>query len=256
MVDSSGGPADRQAREDGPVRSLAIDTVAAILATGAGTVVGGPVGGFVGAALSPGLSLGLREVVDRLVLLRRRRGGEVYSRAATISGLGEEGLAASIGSDERLAELAGRVFLVAQDAALPEKRRALAAVLAQAARREGSRPEVIDRALLLAAALAMVDPWHIRVLAVLEPMPGLPNEAIDEAQVYGLNQQEVEDADTGLQGVARLLMGQLLASGLIEDASAGRYFQARYTVYALTDLGRQLLALLRLPEADADHGPA
>ncbi len=231
----------------GSTRRVAVDTVATVVSTGAGTVLGGPVGAVVGAAASPALGAALDKLIESVGAWRARRAGDAFREAAAMSELGEDELAKRLATDERLVELAGRVFQVAQDVALPEKRRALAAVLGESAKAQD--PSTIDRALLLASALAALDGPHIRLMAVLEQARRLPEEDGDlgSDKSFGMSVSEVERADAGLDGTAAALLRTLLAYGLAEDATNGMTFLDRVRTFALSSLGEDVLGLLRLP---------
>ena len=231
-------------KETGEAREVAVETAAALLSTGAGAMISGPGGGYVGAALSPALASGLNKAIDGVASMRRRRGGEAFAEAAFLSELGEEGLANAIAQDERLADLAGRVLLIVQDSAMQEKRLALARVLARTAVAQDEA--VLDRNLLVTEALRAIDSWHVRLLSALEKAPGLPDRPVD-GQRYGLSVAELQTADPGLGDAVSMLVRQLVAVGLVEDATNGRSFMDRYNVYALTAIARDVLALLRLP---------
>lgn len=153
---------------------IASDTAAALLAAGAGAVVAGPGGALVGAGSGPVLTAALRDVVTRVTARRMRRSGEAFSLAAVLAGLPEEELAARIATNDRLAELASRVLAFVQDVSLADKRRALAATLARAAQGEQTIAE-LDRAMVLAAALASLDAPHLRGMVALKPGCTEPN---------------------------------------------------------------------------------
>lgn len=223
-------------------RDLAIETAVAIVTTGAGTAVGGPAGAVAGAGLAPALTAGLQRLAAGVVARRRQRGAEVFIAAANSLDFDENQFADRLLADDRLAELAGRVFLIAHDASLAQKRRALAAVLANAAK--GTDDADVEHGILLLPALAALDAPHIRFLAAIEPAERRPASAGDEGE-FGWRLGRVVAADPSLESVALPVLQSLIAMGLVENATGGLTFVDRAKTYALSPLGEELLGVLR-----------
>lgn len=219
-----------------------VETLASVVASGAGVAIGGTAGAILPAGTSPALAEGVNRFVDGVVAWRRRRAGEVYADAAAEAGLGDLEFADRLVADERLAELAGRVFLVAQDASLSEKRAALASVLSAAAR--GPDAALVDHALLLLPAIEAIDRVHIRFMASLESAQRRPETAGDEGS-YGMRLAEVLNRDPGLGDVGLPVLQTLIGLGLVENATGGMTFMDIAKSYALSSLGDELLSLLR-----------
>jgi len=232
--------------EDSGVVITAVEVTAAVVSAGAGLALGGPAGAVAGAAASPMMTAGLRSLVDHVSMWRARRAGEAFTLAAKICGLSEDDFALRLGADERLSELAGRVLLTVQDMALPAKRKALAKVLAEAGRMRDSTEAQYEHGLLVVRAIATLDGPHIRIMTVMQDRPGLPDPvppSDPDGVRWGYRAAELA-ADPTLAGIAESLMGELLALGLIEDATNGMTFLQRTRQYALTPFGREVLALL------------
>lgn len=227
---------------------VAVDTVAAIVSPGAGLAAGGPEGAFLGAAVSPSVSVSLHTLGNRVRTWRTKRAGETFRFAAQLCGVSEEELALWLSGDERAAELAGRVLLVAQDATLRQKRRALAAVLAHVYEPSPAPETAYDRALLLANALESLGAPHLRLMTVMEPARRLPVDWNSErdGDDFGMRMSVAANADASLDGgIAEVAIRTLVGVGLAEDASAGIPWSERQRSYALTELGEDALALLR-----------
>ena len=221
-----------------------MEIVAASLATGAGAAAG-PAGPYITAVGQPVLEAGLQRVVQHIGQLRVARSTEVFQDAARFAGRSDQDFADYLATDEQLLELAGRVLLAAQDMSLAEKRRALAQLLANCTA-GGSGSAFLAAAQLLAAAITAIDEPHIRFLHALSPAPRRPVEAGDEGK-YGMRLEGVVQADSELAAVAPAVLQSLLSLGLIEDATGGLVFLPSVRSYAVSDLGEQLLALLKRP---------
>lgn len=224
-------------------RELAIEAVVAVITTGAGTAIGGPAGAIGGAAATPFLTEGFQRLADGVMAWRRQRGAEVFTGTAQELSLQEEELADRLLHNERLAELAGRTFLIAQDASLRAKRRALSAVLSNATQGDEA---AIEHGLLLLPVLASIDAAHIRFLLAIEPADRRPESAGDEG-VYGWHLSQVVEVDQTLKEVSLSLLQSLIAMGLVENATGGLTFLDSSKTWALSELGEELLALLREP---------
>lgn len=220
------------------------EVVAAVIAAGAGTMVGGPTGTLAGAAAGPVLTRGLDRVVNEIQHRRLQRGAQVYDEAANFADLTRDELAGRLANDERLLELAGRALLVAQDAALQEKRLALSRVLAQALRQPDKAR--VDRSLLLVSVVGAIDAPHIRFMSVLEPAERRPPEAGDQGTI-GMRLEQILEHDPGLADVGRTLLQSLVGLGLVEDTTGGLTFLNSVHTFALTPLGHELLYSLRQP---------
>jgi hypothetical protein len=225
----------------------AVETTAAIVSAGGGLLVGGPAGVLTGAAAAPIVSAGLRTLIDHVSVWRPRRAGEAFSLAARLCELSEDEFALHLRGDERLSELASRVLLAVQDVALPKKRDALAKVLAAAGGARDNVEAACERGLLMARVIAALDGPHIRVMAAMQDRPGLPARvpgSDPKDARWGYQVGELAAADPSLGDTAQSVMGELRRLGVIEDATNGIAWLDSSRQYALTPLGRDVLALL------------
>ena len=224
-------------------RDLAIETVVAIATAGAGAAIEGAAGAAAGAGVAPALTSGLQLLASGVVDRRRQRGAEVFRSAAERLGFDEDAFAEELLGSDRLTELAGRLFLIAQDSSLAQKRRALAAVLANAA--SGGDDAAVEHGILLLPALTELDAPHIRFLSAIEPARRRPASAGDDAE-FGWKLEQVTARDPSLQSVVLPLLQSLIALGLVENATGGLTFLDSAKSYALSPLGEEMLALLRV----------
>lgn len=227
-------------------RRTSAEVIAAALATGAGTALGGAPGALLGAVATPAVAAGLDSLVDRIQALRIKRGGEVYLRASREAHMRHEDFVSQILEDEQLAELAGRVFLIAQDSALEAKRIALAKILGSVAAEPN--PAKIDHGLILAALISAIDAPHVRFMVAIEGAESRPADAGDEGD-YGMRLSVVVEKDASLSDLGISLLWTLIGQGVVEDVTGGMTFLQSSREYALTRVGRELLSLLRASPA-------
>jgi hypothetical protein len=233
--------------KDNKTTLTAVETAAAVTSAGAGLVVGGPVGALAGTAAAPIVSAGLRTLIEYVAGWRARRAGEAFSLAARLCRLSDDAFALHLQGDERLSELASRVLLAVQDVALPAKRQALAKVLADAGRAQDNVEAACERGLLMARVIAALDGPHIRVMTAMCDRPGLPDRvpgSDPEGARWGYRIGELTTTDPSLGDIAQSVMGELRRLGMVEDATNGIAWLDSSRQYALTALGREVLALI------------
>ncbi|MFD9493653.1 hypothetical protein ACFWA1_19495 [Streptomyces sp. NPDC060005] len=232
--------------EDSEKLSNAAEIASATIATGAGIAIGGTAGALVGAATAPVLTHALLALSTRVQSVRHERTIEVLTEVARLLHIDEADLPHVLASDERLLELTSRIILAAQDTSNATKRSALSRALATAA--ADPAPARLDICGLLQSAIAEIDAPHVRFMYVIEDAENLPailDLALD-SQRYGLSLQQVFGRDPGLQEGGPGILQKLHSLGLVESCARGISTTAdRDKPYALSDLGRRLLQLLR-----------
>ncbi|MFF2098104.1 hypothetical protein [Streptomyces sp. NPDC058202] len=228
------------------VSDEAAEAAAATLATGAGLAIGGPTGALAGAAAAPMLAHAITALAGHLRRNRSQRISDTIAHVAFLLKVDEAELARNLTSDERLLELTSRVIQAAQDASSTPKRAALSRALAMAA--TDPSPATLDVCELLHAAIIQIDPPHMRFMHAIEdaePLP-IPADLAPDHQCYGMSLEQVFKRDPGLTPGGHAILQKLLSLGLIESCARGISSMAdRDKPYALSDLGRELLALLR-----------
>lgn len=232
--------------------ALAADAVTA----GAALAVAGP-----GAATIVGISAGARVAWSLSDVARDRfwgRAGRAIDVAADTLGIPADEVGERAQADDARLELVRRVVEAAGRSTIEEKVDALGRVLARGL--DGDDAEV-DVAFLLARALDAVEGPHVRVLQALPTGEHDRRPAADE----------LADAAPGTGQAMGALLALLEGQHLVEQHRPGfRDFERRQTLavhsggssfpmderrrYSLTDLGRELLALLTpTPEARGGH---
>lgn len=228
------------------VSDKAGEAAAATLATGAGLAIGGPIGVLAGAAAVPVLTHAVSALADQVRRNRSQRTADTIARVARLLSVDELELARILTSDERVLELTSRVIQAAQDASSVPKRVALSRALAMAA--ADPSPARLDVCELLHAAIIQIDPPHVRFMHAIEdaePLP-IPADLAPDHQWYGMSLEQAFKRDPGLTQGGHAILQKLLSLGLIESCARGISSMAdRDKPYALSDLGRELLALLR-----------
>lgn len=140
-------------------------------------------------------------------------------------------------ADDRHHDVFARAMSLAQDTALREKRRALGRSLAAGVMGDDAR---IDEELLFMRAVQDIDGMRIRLLERM---------ATVSIQPPGWSVRVIAEADPGLAGSARALIGTLELHGLIARAvptAPIRGVGAGQANYYITEQGREFLK--RLPE--------
>lgn len=219
--------------------------VAALAASGGvlGEVaVGGGVAGTVAGGLTP---VGV-QAANELVGLARRRRGERVGWVLEAAGLLDAGTdifdERQPDYDERV-ELLGRVMEAAGRSTFQAKLRALAQVLADGLHDDAEAGE----ALVLAAALAVLEPPHVVLVDLLDRHPDAP-----EAQRlqggkhhFGWQLDQLVVALPNLASVMSGLLAVLVSQGLLrEDRGSVLGSGIGPTSWKVTDLGRRCLFLL------------
>jgi hypothetical protein len=232
--------------EDSEKISNAAEIASATIATGAGIAIGGTTGALVGAAVAPVLTGALLALSAKVQNIRHQRTIEVLGEVARLLRVDEADLPHILASSERLLELTSRIIQAAQNASSAVKRSALSRALATAA--ADPDPARLDVCELLQTAIAEIDAPHVRFMYVIEDAENLPTvlDLAPDSNHYGLSLQQVFRRDPGLQESGPSILQKLHSLGLIESCARGISTTAdRDKPYALSNLGRRLLQLLR-----------
>ncbi|WP_127465668.1 hypothetical protein [Streptomyces sp. B27] len=231
-------------RTEGQIVNGLKQMAAAAAGAAAGAVAGGPGEALIGAASGPALATTFDVIADRIAAHRADRSTELVREVTRVLGIEADELGRRLLADERLLEFAGRVMGAAQDISLAEKRQALARALAAAV--ADPAPARLDIWELMQTAIRNIDPPHIRFMHVISaatPLPPPPESPAENVK-YGMLLKDVCKIDPGLQLGAHAILQRLLSLGLVESALHGIIYGGTYRPYALSDLGRRLLALL------------
>lgn len=167
-----------------------------------GFAIGGPLGAVIGGAITPAMVTTWR-VGNAALAGRIQRGSRALEVAADQTGKSLDALAEAALADAGRLELLARVLEAAGRTPLPEKVPALGHVLA-----EGLEPDaVLAEALILAAALDVIEAPHVQVLKQLRDGA--------EGQQLGVLSANL----TVLQPLLVPILHTLQAQGLAEDVS-------------------------------------
>jgi len=215
-------------------RELAIRTVVAVLAAGAGLL--GPDAGAAATAFTPTMEVALTQVAGVVRRRRFRHAAETVVDASEASGCSVEELLGQAVSDDRRHELLSRALGVAQDAALRDKRRALGRALAAGI--EGDDAQIDDE-LLFIRAVADVDVPHIKLLKVLSEDQPLKGQLSGSVFHGGWSLATVAARHPEFGGALPALVWTLESHSLIQTVRSATPTTA--VAYAITSAGRQLL---------------
>jgi hypothetical protein len=229
-----------RAEEDSEIVKVASESIAAMLAAGAG-IMGPPEAALIVASAAPALTRALENMANRVSSLRRQRCGQVYMLTAELSGMSIDELTEQVLDDEKLLDLFSRVLLTVQDMALDDHRRSLARVLASTALEP--TPARLDISFLIESAIRDLHNGHVRYMTVLAPEPRRPGIASDEG-TFGLRLKEVVERDHGLNDGAYAILQSLLSHGLVEDSTGGMTFLESVRTYTLSAFGQRIFKLL------------
>jgi hypothetical protein len=221
-----------------------------LIGAAAGAMVAGPAGALVGAGTGTMVQHVLKEALARQL----GRANEAADVAADVAGLTAEELLRRILADERLLDLARRVFTVAAETALRARIRAAGTALGRAVRDDSA----IDEERFIVDTLATFHVPHYRILQQLgQRYEGYGQERDAEGQepIHGWSPAALRKHQPGLVPVLGPVISALASQDLARNTNVGRY---SYTPgeddrWVLTDFGRQLLA--RLLEADGSEEP-
>jgi hypothetical protein len=189
---------------------------------------------------------------------RARRGQRVIELAGTEFG-SESELVAAVLQDEHRIELTMRVLEAAARTTLEDKIAALGRVLAA-----GLQQDTVDEAVLHVAALELLQPPHVQVLAFIADH-GYELQHEEPAPDSGLPGLKCKHITAALPGHAQVLdpvMTTLQTSGLIRDISAGMLdgghantdFAADSRRFQATPFGTVILSLLRRRGPEGTRG--
>lgn len=157
--------------------------------------------------------------------------------------------------DARL-ELLNRVLEAAAKSTLKEKIPALARVLVDGLKIGGD----VGEALILAAALDLLEEPHVALLDHLRAHPKPPAEKVEVmvyAHLYGWQVEHVERALPRFAGIADGLVAVLAGQGLLRDAGHVNFPGAvGPAAWAVTPLGERCLFLLGRAQHDPGTGQA
>jgi hypothetical protein len=225
--------------------SLAIRVTAAALGASAG--LASPDAGIAGAALSPVLESALGHIFDRINSRRRKNAAETLTDAA--DELGAETpeqfakfIEDAVASPEHQ-ELLARALIIAQDAAMRDKRRALGRALASAVAETGT---TVDEELAFIRVIADLDPADIRVLRLLTTVPEhLRARGYEAKQWYPWS---IAEADPGLANAAWTSLRMLQQHGLAWSSGDQVTPYGHQPEYQITPLGEYFLGRLAAPE--------
>jgi len=183
-----------------------------------------------------------------------RRAEQAVETAAEEAGLTPDELLERIVADERLVDLAMRVFTVAAEIALQARIRAAGAALGRAVRDDSA----IDEERFIVDTLATLHMPHYRLLRQLGDRYegyGQERDANGQELLHGWSPAALREHQPGLVPVLGPVMGALASQDLVRNTNVGRY---NYTPgaadrWVLTDYGRRVLD--RLLEAQGSEEP-
>ncbi len=228
--------AEQPSRLEGLLSDAAGGMGGTLLALG----IGGPAGAVAGSVISPGLSL-LSRLAFSAFAKRRGRAAQTLVDAAAIRDMTPEALAEALLADDRRVEVAARLLTVAAETTLPEKRRAMARLLAETAGDDDLR---VDLAAEFARAWAELDFPHIALLRLLATQPPTGEVGWSEEGLA----KKFPDAAIVLVG----LVNALAQRNTIRDIALGTWNSAAgIRKWTITDFGEQLLYQL----AERRSGP-
>ncbi len=220
----------------------------------AGMMVAGPPGALIGA----GAGTMVQQVIKEALVRRIGRANEAADVAADEAGLTPAELLRRILADERLLDLARRVFTVAAETALQARIRAAGAALGRAVRDDST----IDEEQFIVETLATLHLPHYRMLRQLADRYegyGQERDAQSQEPIHGWSPAALRDHQPGLVWVLGPVLGALASQDLIRNTNVGRY---SYTPgkddrWVLTDYGRRVLArLLKAQGTEDPEAPA
>jgi hypothetical protein len=170
----------------------------------------------------------------------QRRGHEITDSASVSSGLEPDEVVQRLLTTDELQPLVMRVLDAAARTDSTRKLRMLGTILGEAI---SNRPRPLDEDLLIVAALDDLEPAHLRVLEVLERPVDDPQNP--DARWWAGN---LENAVPDLTVVGRQAgIGGLLHHGLAVQTSLYGAIG-----YEITEFGRAMLEVIRLPLPDPD----
>lgn len=214
-----------------------------------GVAVGGPPGALAGAA-APALAAlwrGARAADER----QWQQAAEATQTAADALDVEPEAVVDQALADPGRTELLRRVVQAAGRSAIEDKVHALGRVLATGLHDDGAR---LDEALPLAAALAELDPAHVRLLAHMADRGMYTDHPAQLGDRPRLGLHRLGEALPGSELVATSVMRTLERHGLADDPNPGVMDGGDMSItdpdhigpgYAVTPLGRRCLDLLR-----------
>lgn len=183
----------------------------------------------------------LKDALSPMTRRRAERDREFGETLTKRSGLSLEVVVERLQSDEQFEELVERAIVAARLTSYVAKRRALAAVAAEALLDDSK----VGLALLVERAVEQLDPIHVRVLRLIsEGPPGLRDidESADQApSVGGTSIREIRRCLPGEEGSIEAVIGTLTSLGLVYDTRIQAFLSAPDATPAVTDFGIALL---------------
>lgn len=201
----------------------------------------GPLGVLAGTFAPVGVQ-GASVVAARILRRQAEKVGQTLEVAASILDVGIDIFDERLpGHDERV-ELLARVIEGAARSTIDEKVLALGRVLAQGLSDDGDA----DEALILAAALAVLEGPHVVVLQHLGTHPEPPRDYLRPGidSTLGCEIHHLARALPGLADVLDGLIAVLAGQGLVRDVSGTTTGTIGPRLWAITPLGRRCLFLL------------
>jgi hypothetical protein len=221
-----------------------------------GTELSLAVGGSAGALAGAGTWVVVEQVLSKVWNLRSRRARQAAERAAAEAGLSAEELLRRILADERLLDLAIRVFTVAAESALQAKIRAAGKALGRAVRDDAT----INQERFIVDSLAGLDMPHFLVLEqVYEDYEdyGTPRSPDGTPRAYGWTVHALVARLPGLAPVLKPLLAVLSSRNLVENTAVGTldYRPGGTGRWILTEYGRDVVHWLEHSQEQDDAAP-